>query len=189
MINFDEYTEVKRKVVDAGRYEVVLSASVSDIKNPKPGGPTDYLNLSFKIRDDVNQKFNDGRCYVFKRLFRDKTNPQWFDLPQSGAILATQKGKENYKTKFDEVDEFVQYINGITLAVDVEKVMDDYYNEEVNQINFVAWKSPYHASEAGEYKPATPETKSTETTNDSGVKSGNTEKLELGENKVDDLPF
>ena len=52
---------------------------------------------------------------------------------------------------------------------------------------FVAWKSPYHASEAGEYKPATPEAKPTETAD--GVKSGNTEKLELGENKVDDLPF
>ena len=159
-------------VVDAGTYEFVVKA---EIKPSKTGG--DYLNIGFKIRDDVEQKFKGS--YVFEKLFRDKTNPEWFDLTKSGTILVTQKGKDGYKTKFDNVEEFVQYINGICLVATVEKNYDDYMQKEVNSIKYLSYKP----SQLGEYvdpKDVAPAKAAEEPV------SNNLDKLDIPDNQ---LPF
>ena len=172
-INMEDYAGKKDfPVIDAGKYEVVLSATITQNK----AGTGDYLNISFKIRDDVEQKFNDGHAYVFEKLFRDKNNPEWFDLSKSGSILITQKGKPGYKTKFDEVEEFVQYINGINLVITVEKVYDEYFSKEVNQVKYLS----YEASKLGNYAPPV---------KDNGgepVKGGNLDNLDIPNSE---LPF
>lgn len=191
MIDLQDYAgSVEQSVFDAGRYEMVISASVKKTKD----NTSDYLNLSFKIREDVTQKNNDGYSYVFKKVFRDKENPKWFDLAEIGAILMTQKNREDFHTNFEEVDEFIQYINGSAIAVDVEKIYDEYYAREVNRINFayrkneqgknIIWKNPYHASLAGPYtapvkeeKPATAAPAVEEVA--PGVKGTNLDKLNI----------
>lgn len=172
-INLEDYAGKKEfPVIDGGDYEVVLTATITTNK----AGTGDYLNLGFKIRDDVEQKFNDGHAYVFEKLFRDKQNPEWFDLTKSGSILVTQKGKAGYKTKFDEVEEFVQYINGINLVITVEKVYDEYFQKEVNQVKYLSYKP----SKLGNYAPPVKD-------NGGEVKEGgNIEKLNIPDS---DIPF
>lgn len=175
-LNLEDYAGQKEfPVVDGGTYEMVISAKVQPTKD----NTSDYLNIGFKIRDDIDQKF--AGSYVFEKLFRDKNNPEWYDLTKSGNILVTQKGKPGYKTKFDEVAEFVQYINGITLVVTVEKAYDDYFQKEVNSIKYLSYKpsqlGPYVDPKANgnDAKPAEGE-----------IKAKNVEKLEIPDSE---LPF
>jgi len=132
-------------VVDEGEYEVVVSATIKQTKD----GSKDYLNLGFRIREDVDQKYNDGRTFVWVKLFRDRDNPSWFNLAQSGNIIATQEGFATYKSQFNEVEEFVQYINGLSLRVKVNKRFDDTIGDEVNSID--TYKNPYSQTIAGIY--------------------------------------
>lgn len=134
-LNLEQYAGSSEfPVVDAGDYEVVLKIERKMTKD----NSKDFANLDFKIRDDVDQKF--AGSHVFDKAWRDTTNPQWFDLKKLGSILVTQKGKEDYKTSFEEVDECIQYLNGICLIVTVEKNYDDYYQKEVNSIKYLSYK-------------------------------------------------
>ena len=128
-------------VVDAGDYEVVLRIT----KKTTQDGTKEFANLDFFIRDDVDQKFKGS--HVFDKAWKDAANPQWFDLKKLGSILVTQKERKDYRTSFDEVDEFIQYINEITLVVTVEKKYDDYSQKEVNSIKYLSYKP----SKAGPY--------------------------------------
>ena len=128
-------------VVDAGDYEVVLRIT----KKTTQDGTKEFANLDFFIRDDVDQKFKGS--HVFDKAWKDTANPQWFDLKKLGSILVTQKERKDYRTSFDEVDEFIQYINEITLVVTVEKKYDDYSQKEVNSIKYLSYKP----SKAGPY--------------------------------------
>lgn len=156
-------------VVDAGTYEFVIKAEIKAFKN----GAGDYLNIGFKIRDDIDQKF--AGSYVFEKLFRDKTQPEWFDLTKSGNILVTQKGKPGYKTKFDDVEEFVQYINGICLVATVEKKYDDYMQKEVNEIKYLSYKP----TTLGNYTPKVDKPEGV-------TEGGNVEALDIPDSQ---LPF
>ena len=156
-------------VIDAGTYEFVIKATITPYKN----GTGDYLNIDFKVRDDIDQNF--AGAHVFEKIFRDKNKPEWFDLTKSGSILVTQKGKEGYKTKFEEVEEFVQYINGITLVATVEKKYDDYLQKEINEIKYLS----YRPSTLGHYTG--PKVEKSE-----GVIENNTEHLDIPDSS---LPF
>lgn len=163
-------------VVDAGDYEVVLKVERKFTKD----GTKEFLNLDFMIRDDIEQKFQGS--HIFDKAWKDTTNPQWFDLKKLGSILVTQKGKEGYKTSFDEVDEFVQYINGIGLIVTVEKKFDDYAQKEVNSIKYLSYKP----SNAAPYTKPAKENATPMEDLGNGVKGANTAQLDLPD---DSLPF
>ena len=176
-MNFTEYASSANTIVDAGKYEVVLSASIKKTKD----GSSDYLQLMFRIRDDVNQKYNDGSTAIFHKIYRDKNDNQWFDLPQVASILFTQKDiRTDFHTEFSEVDELIQYINGISLAVDVTKEYDEYFEQETNKVKFARWNSPYHKTEHGQYVPKQ------KTVPTSAPVTANTEKVAVNE---EDLPF
>lgn len=134
-LDLEQYAGQKEfPVVDAGDYELVLKAERKSTKD----NTKEFINLDFFIRDDVEQKFKGS--HVFDKAWRDTTNPQWFDLKKLGSILVTQKGKEGYKTTFDEVDEFIQYINGVSLIAYIDKKYDDYAGKEVNEIKYLSYK-------------------------------------------------
>lgn len=163
-------------VVDGGDYEVVLKVERKFVKD----GTKEFLNLDFVIRDDVDQKFQGS--HVFDKAWKDTTNPQWFDLKKLGSILVTQKGKEGYKTSFDEVDEFIQYINGISLIVTVEKKFDDFAQKEVNSIKYLSYKP----TAAGPYIKPTKENSKPLDDLGGGIKGANTAQLDVSDS---DLPF
>jgi len=185
MMDLEKYAgNTEFPVIDAGTYECVVSATVKTTKD----GTTSYLNIGYKVRDDVDQKFKGS--YVFEKLFKDKTNPEWYDLTKSGSILITQKDKPGYKTTFDEVDEFVQYINGICLKVTVEKTYDDYSSKEINTIKYLSYKptalGPYVDPKKTK-EAATPNTTDTSKVIQSGEPTArNVDKLDI---PSDDLPF
>ena len=176
-LNLEQYAGSSEfPVVDGGDYEVVLKAERKFTKD----GTKEFVNLDFMIRDDVEQKFQGS--HVFDKAWKDATNPQWFDLKKLGSILITQKGREDYKTSFEEVDEFIQYINGITLIVTVEKKYDDFAQKEVNSIKYLSYKP----SKAGAYvKPVKDPNPNLEDLGD-GIKGANTETLDLPD---DACPF
>ena len=123
-------------VIDAGKYEVVLKIEKKWTKD----NSKDFANCDFLIRNDeaainsneLNKKW--AGSHVFNKIFRDKSNPEWFDLSHLGDLLVTQKGRPDYKTNFDEVDELIQFLNNSVLTIEVEKTYDDYFQKEVNKV-------------------------------------------------------
>ena len=133
-LNLEQYAGNEFPVIDGGEYEVVLFISKKRTKD----GTKEFANLDFMVRDDVEQKFKGA--HVFDKAWPDLTSPQWFDLKKLGSILVTQKERPGYKTTFDEVDECIQYLNGINLIITVEKTYDEYYQKEVNGVKYLSYK-------------------------------------------------
>ena len=102
---FDENEEYE--LIKEGDYEVVLEA---EVKSSKKDSTVKYLNLTFRIRNDVEQP-HIGRL-LFEPVFRDKENPGTFRKTRLRKIVLTQKGKENYQNTFANDDELIQYLNG-----------------------------------------------------------------------------
>lgn len=127
----EEMDKVSYGVVDAGDYEVTLKA---ERKYTKDGSKT-FLNCDFKIRDDVEQAFK-GR-HVFDAIWKDKNNDLWFDLVKLNKIIKTQV---NPKINFDDVDECIQYINGLNMIITVEKNFDDYTGQERNSVKYLSYR-------------------------------------------------
>lgn len=164
-------------VIDAGDYEVVLKITKKRTKDLKK----DYANLDFKIRDDVEQKFQGS--HVFDKVFRDVANPEWFDTKKFGSILVTQKTREGYKPKWDEVDELIQWLNGAVLKITIEKVFDDYSQKEENRVKYLSYKP----TELGPYvEPVKNAEGKKEEKQDQAQAGGNVENLDIPK---DDLPF
>ena len=170
-MNLEDYAGYP--LIDAGDYEFSVSAEIKKAKNSN----VDYLSVAFKIREDVDQKFKN--TVIFESFFRDKDNPEWFDLRKSGALIVTQKGKPDYTNKFDDVEEFVQYINGIHCIASVEVVFDDNLNRDVNRIIRRSYKPSKWDTEDHPVPEKKPQPE--------GVKdSANLDKIEIDPNK---LPF
>ena len=164
-------------VLDNGDYEVIVKLT----KGTTQDKSKDYLNCDFFVRDDCEQKFKGS--HVFDKMWRDTTNPQWFDLKKSGTMLITQKGKEGYRGKFDEVDEFIQYMNDTPMIITVVKKYDDYSAKEVNEVKYLSYKP----SKLGAYvKPEAPQAPATPNLEDigNGAKGANLPLID-----DEDVPF
>lgn len=177
-LDLEQYAGKKEfPLVDTGDYEVVVKLE----KGTTLDKTKDYLNCSFMIRDDFEQKFKGA--YVFDKAWRDTTNRDWFDLKKLGTMLITQKGKADYKGKFDEVDEFIQYMNGAVMRVSIVKKFDDYSGKEVNEIKYLS----YRPTTLGAYvKPEPAAAPVAEPAQDlgSGIKGSNLPNI-----NADDIPF
>lgn len=139
-IVFDEsYDKADFGLIDAGDYEVTLKAEKRTTKD----GSKEFLNLTFKIRDDVNQNFKN-RC-VFDTAWRDKTRQTWFDLVRLNKLVKTQKNEPDYQVEFGDVDECILYLNGAKMRITIDKMMDDYSGKEVNSVRYLS----YAPSQAG----------------------------------------
>ena len=107
----EEYENQEFGLIDEDDYEIVLKAEIRETKDKSK----DYLNLDFKIREEVDQNFK-GR-HVFEALWRDKHNPEIFDFNKLNKIILTQ---ENPKLQFGEMDEVIQYINGLCFRIKIK---------------------------------------------------------------------
>lgn len=120
-------------LIPAGDYEVVLEScekrqyGVNKDKNA--------LSCRFRIREDVEQEAK--KRVVFDNIWEDKVNPLWYDLNKLGKIIRTQP---NGKRDFTNVDECIQYINGLNMIVTIDKKFDDYRNQEINEIRYLSYK-------------------------------------------------
>lgn len=96
-----------------------------------------FINIKFRIRDDIEQE-NGGRV-IYDTIWEEKNNPGVFDTRKISALLQSQG--ENGKYNFEDYDELVQYINGLSMIITVEvKPADDYNEEPYNQVKYCSYK-------------------------------------------------
>lgn len=126
----DEYENIAN-----GEYEFEISAEKKSYKN----GTVEALSVKYIIREDVDQKFK--KRVIFETIFKDKSNPKWFDTDKLRTLVCTQSTGKGWKVNFLTCDDCIQYINGIHLRATVETVCDEYTNyEEKTRIKYKSQK-------------------------------------------------
>lgn len=133
-------------LIDEGKYEVFIKEAV--IKSTPSG--KEKISIQFKIRDDVEQKFQNR--IVFEDIWKER-DTQFFNRKRLNQLLGTQKFEDG--KVFETIQDLLATLVGKNLVVKVNKEFDDYRNEEVNNVYF--YESTKHA--AKEIKPAAKEIK------------------------------
>lgn len=127
ILSFGEEFEKDFNLIEEGDYEVTLENL--EKRSSSKGGK--YLNLTFGIRKDVDQKFKGRK--LFYPVFENEGDKAYnFDVINK--IIITQKGTKNYRTHFQTIDQVFQYLVGLHLVVSVEIAFDDYNGKDRNRI-------------------------------------------------------
>jgi hypothetical protein len=124
-------------LIDEGKYEVFIKEAL--IKTTING--KEKIAIQFKIRDDVQQKFQNR--VIFEDIWKERET-EFFNRKRLNQLLGTQSFEDG-KT-FDSIQDLLQSLKGINLVIKVNKEMDDYKNEEVNSVYFY---------ESSKHKPKT----------------------------------
>lgn len=124
----EEYDTQDFGLIDDGDYEVTIFRV--EEKTSKTKG-SKYLNITFEIRDDVDQKFKKRKLFY---TIGKKEGDACYDFGRINKIILTQKGRSDYKNRFDTFDEVLFYLNGLHMVVTVETNFDDYKQEDRNEI-------------------------------------------------------
>lgn len=96
-----------------------------------------FISIKFRIRDDIEQE-NAGRI-IFDTIWEERDNPGVFDTRKISSLLQSQG--ENGKYNFEDYDELVQYINGLSMIITIEvKPADDFRDEPYNQVKYCSYK-------------------------------------------------
>lgn len=123
------------ELIEQGEYEVILEkAELAKTKN----GEKTYIALSFRIRNDVEQKFQNK--LIFENIWKDKDNQNHYDDAKIQKILLTQgpNGKYEFANGYPEL---IQYINGLSMRITIEKKEADQWHEEpYNQVKYRSYK-------------------------------------------------
>ena len=127
-----EYQKSNYGLVNEGIYEMNLTVSLKVTENNKK-----YINLDFKIRDDVEQE-NQNR-HVWKKIWEKKEAPGTYPMGTFNKILSIQDEKTG-KFDFEDYDELLQFINGWNLRCGVKIGEPDEFNEE--EYNYISFYSP-----------------------------------------------
>lgn len=139
-MNNEEYVfsdKEQYELIKEGWYEVVLDTA--EIKTSKKNPSSKYISLKFIIRQDVQQP-SCGRV-IYENIFPDKTNPSQFNKVKLQSIILTQKNTKDFRTKFANNDDLVQYLNGLLMQVYIEcKSPDEYHPEDYNEIKYKSYR-------------------------------------------------
>lgn len=128
-INFgEEFDKQEFGLIDDGRYEVVIE-KIEPRTSLKTGNK--YLNFTFTIRGDVDQKFKNRKLFY---TITKKEGDSCYDFSRINKIILTQKKHSDYKSRFMDFDEVLQYLHGIHLVLTVETNFDDYKGEDRNTV-------------------------------------------------------
>lgn len=131
MYEFEQKEEYS--LIPNGEYEVILERAERRTAN----SGKEYINLTFRIRNDVNQQCQ-GRT-IFEAIFPDRERMGQFDHKKLGSIIRTQGASGKYS--FADDDELIQYINGLAMRITIEiKEPDEYHTENYNQIKYRSYK-------------------------------------------------
>lgn len=128
-LNFGEEFDTNGEfaLIDDGKYEAVIEKV--EPKESQKG--TKYLNVTFKIRNDVDQEFKNRK--LFYRITEKEGDP-CYDFNRINKLIITQKNTANYKKYFTDVDEVLQYLIGLHLIITVETAFDDYSQKDRNNV-------------------------------------------------------
>lgn len=103
------------ELIDEDTYEVVLE-KLEPKSSTKNGRTVKYMNITFVIRNDVDQKFKNRK--VWYTIFA-RENDVAFNFNAINAIIVTQEGRADYKRHFKNVDQIFQYLIGLHLRLKV----------------------------------------------------------------------
>ena len=117
-------------LIDEDEYEVVLE-KLEPKTSTKNGKTTKYLNITFTIRDDVDQKYKKRKLW-YTIFARD--NDIAFNFNAINAIIITQEGRSDYKRHFHSVDEIFQYLVGLHLKLKVGIEFNQFKGKDDNII-------------------------------------------------------
>lgn len=147
--------------VPEGDYEVIIERIDRRVA---PTSGREKLAIQFRIRSDVEQPQKNR--VLFDDVWTEKDNPEFFNRKKINQLLGTQKDLED-GTKFDTVNDVVQYLIGRELIAHVKVKFDDYRGMDVNGIAY--------------YKPskATPK----------AIKVEDPKPVDPTEAEEDDIPF
>lgn len=133
--------EPEYSLIDDGNYEVVISkVEPKEIISKKNGQKYKMLNLTFKIRSDVEQEFK-GRC-IFYTIF-GREGDEYYDYRVVNKIIMTQLEKGE-KLFLNDVDEVLQYLQNLKLIVSVTSEFDTTKGEDRNVIVEDSFKASNH---------------------------------------------
>lgn len=172
----EENTEFE--LIDEGTYEVVLE-QLQPKTSTKNGKTTKYMNVTFKIRDDVDQKFKKRK--IWYTIFAREGDVA-FNFNAINAIIITQEGRSDYKRHFKNVDEIFQYLIGLHLRLDIGIEFNQFKGKDDNIIvdgsfQFSQWDIDHPSTGAnGNLKPVGTD----------GAKGANLESIDAID---DDFPF
>ena len=123
--------EPEYSLIDDGKYEVVISkVEPKETISKKNGQKYKMLNLTFKIRSDVEQEFK-GRC-VFYTIF-GREGDEYYDYRIVNKIIMTQLAKGE-KLFLNDVDEVLQYLQNLKLVISITTEFDATRGEDRNVI-------------------------------------------------------
>lgn len=115
MLNFTgEKQKTDFELVRKGVYEFRLSAEWKQFGNDEP-----FINLSYKIRDDVTQDFQ--KRVIFGGIYKNKETHE-FPTGTINSLLSTQKEP---RTNFEDYDDLIQYLNGLCFRAEVDIKLAD----------------------------------------------------------------
>lgn len=163
-------------LIEEGTYEVKLETFeiLKSKKLNKNGQPTDYLKITFVIRKDVDQNFQNRK--IWHTIFK-KDGDRAFNFNEINKIIITQEGRADYKRRFTNLDEILQYLVGLHLRLDIAVEFNEFRGKEDNIIVEDSFKpSVWDTQDHTEVKDA----------EESPVKGTNLEAIEVTD---DDLPF
>ena len=150
MLHFDNNKPEKKEfdLIEEGKYETILNAEWRKTANGDL-----YINCTFRIRKDVEQK-NGGRL-VFDGIYKSRNNGE-YSKAKIDALLSTI---ENAKCDFESYDELIQYLNNrnMIITIETQKADPSYPNSKdksvVKYLSYEPTKYPNNAVKAGSNLP------------------------------------
>lgn len=118
-------------LIDEGVYEVTLE-KLEPRKSTKNGKNTEYMNVTFTIRDDVEQNFKKRKIWytIFKR-----DGDKAYNFKDINSIIITQEGRDDYKRHFSNVDEIFQYLIGLHMRIKICVEFNDFKGQDGNIVD------------------------------------------------------
>lgn len=151
--------------IDVGEYEVNIENLE---KKTSKDGRTEMLQIAYRIRSDVEQKFQNRLVWevLFKDSERDTTTGGtrlskygqngWFDMQRLSALVeATQPGGVIENLKIDEPDVVLLALKGTNLIITVDKEFDATTGNERNRVKRYSYKKTNHSSGVQKVEPDT----------------------------------
>ena len=126
-------------LIEEGDYEVVVERA----EERTASSGKDYITLMFKVRDDVEQKFQNRT--IFYSIFKDKDNPNQYNEKKINRLLDCLPEDEIQDGQaFEEVQDFLNLVKGMYLIAHIKIGFSEYKNADENYIAYI--KTTKHPS-------------------------------------------
>lgn len=134
-------------LIEPGKYEVVIDKIEKKQYQVKATGANKIgVNITFKIRDDVEQRFKNSRVWEFLFEANESTPDNWwFDTKKLSKMVrvcleptSVVDGKPQWS--FTDADTCIQDLTGKPLVIYVDKEFDDRSGSDRNVVKYLSYE-------------------------------------------------